>query len=61
MPDDPIKSSKRILEPHDRISEVLIQRGLLVGFSFKKLDLTTYVFNPDDSQPTVVVAVAPSF
>jgi len=38
-----------------------IQRGLLVGFSFKKLDLTTYVFNPDDSKPTVVVAVALSF
>jgi hypothetical protein len=38
-----------------------IQRGLLVGFSFKKLDLTTYIFNPDDSKPTVVVAVALSF
>ena len=38
-----------------------IQRGLLVGFSFKKLDLTTYVLNPDDSKPTVVVAVAFSF
>lgn len=38
-----------------------IQRGLLVGFSFKKLDLTTYVFNPDDSKPTVVVAVAVNF
>jgi hypothetical protein len=38
-----------------------IQRGLLVGFSYKALDLTTYVFNPDDSDPTVVVAVALSF
>lgn len=38
-----------------------IQRGLLVGFSSKKLDLTTYVFNPDDNKPTVVVAVALSF
>ena len=38
-----------------------IQRGLLVGCSFMKLDLTAYVFNPDDSKPTVVVAVAFSF
>jgi len=38
-----------------------IQRGLLVGLSFKNLDLTTYVLNPDDSDPTVVVAVAFSF
>jgi len=38
-----------------------IQRGFLVGFSYKALDLTTYVFNPDDSDPTVVIAVALSF
>jgi len=38
-----------------------IQRGLLVGFSYKKVDLTTYVFNPDDSKPTWVVAVAVNF
>ena len=35
-----------------------IQRGLLVGVSYRKLDVTTYVFNPDESKPTVVVAVA---
>jgi len=34
-----------------------IQRGLLVGFSYKKVDLTGYVFNPDDSSPIWVVAV----
>lgn len=33
----------------------------LVGVSYKALDLTTCVFNPDDSDPTVVVAVALSF
>jgi len=38
-----------------------IQRGFLVGFSYRSLDLTTYVFNPDDSDPTVVVAVGLSF
>ena len=38
-----------------------IQRGLLVGFSWKKVDLTTYVFNPDESDPTWVVAVALNF
>ena len=38
-----------------------IQRGVLVGFSFKRLDVTTYVFNPDESDPTVVVAVGIGF
>ena len=38
-----------------------IQRGLLVGFSYKKLDLATYVFNPDESKPTVVVAAGLNF
>jgi hypothetical protein len=38
-----------------------IQRGLLVGVSYKNLQTTTYVFNPDDSKPIVVFSVAFSF
>ena len=38
-----------------------IQRGLFVGATYEKLDVTTYVFNPDDSKPTVVVAVTVSW
>ena len=42
-----------------------IQLGVLVGFSWSKkstaVDLTTYVFNVDDSKPTVVLAVTLSF
>ena len=38
-----------------------VQRGLLLGFSLKHVDLTGYVFNPDDSKPTFVVAVALNF
>ena len=38
-----------------------IQRGLLVGVTYKNLDATTYVFNPDDSKPIVVLSVAFSF
>jgi hypothetical protein len=38
-----------------------IQRGFLVGLSYHRASLTTYVFNPDESKPTVVVAVALSF
>ena len=34
-----------------------IQRGLLVGFSFKWFELTGYVFNPDEDKPTFVIAV----
>ena len=38
-----------------------IQRGLLAGFTYKAAALTTYVFNPDDGKPTVMVAVSLSF
>jgi hypothetical protein len=38
-----------------------IQRGILLGMTYEKLDVTTYVFNPDDSKPTVVVAVTVSW
>jgi hypothetical protein len=38
-----------------------IQRGLLAGFSFRTLDVTGYVFNPDDEKPTFVLALAVTF
>ena len=38
-----------------------IQRGFLVGVSYKKLSFTTYVFNPDESKPTVVFAFGVTF
>ena len=38
-----------------------IQRGLLAGFSYKKVNLTTYVFNPDESKPTVVLALSVNY
>ena len=31
------------------------------GFSFKQLDVTGYVFNPDDEKPTFVLAIAVTF
>jgi hypothetical protein len=37
-----------------------IQRGLLAGVSFKKVNLTGYVLNPDD-EPTFVLAVGLTF
>jgi hypothetical protein len=38
-----------------------IQRGFLVGFTFKRVDLTTYVFNPDASRPMIVLGIGVSF
>lgn len=38
-----------------------IQRGVLIGFSYKSLTATTYVFNPDDEKPTVVLGVGVRF
>jgi hypothetical protein len=42
-------------------TDVDIQRGLLVGFSYKKIDFTTYVFNLDRDKPTWVFSVGVSF
>lgn len=38
-----------------------IQRGPLVGFSLKRIDLTTYILYPDEGKPTVVLAVTLKF
>ncbi|MHC1764530.1 MAG: hypothetical protein AB9869_09510 [Verrucomicrobiia bacterium] len=38
-----------------------IQRGLLVGFSFKAVELVTCLFNLDESQPTAVIGVTVDF
>jgi hypothetical protein len=38
-----------------------IQRGVLLGFSHKHVDLTGYVFNPDEDKPTFVIAVGLTF
>ncbi|MDR3747893.1 MAG: hypothetical protein P4M04_07050 [Acidobacteriota bacterium] len=38
-----------------------IQRGLLVGFSHKKAEFTTYLFDPGQADPTVVLEVGFSF
>jgi hypothetical protein len=38
-----------------------IQRGVLLGFSYRALSVTTYVFNPDDSSPIVVLGAGVTF
>lgn len=38
-----------------------IQRGVLAGFTYKKIDVTGYVINPDESKPTTVISVGLSF
>jgi len=38
-----------------------IQRGVLVGFNYKNVDLSAYLFDPDDDKPTFIVAVGLSF
>jgi hypothetical protein len=37
------------------------QRGLLVGFTYKKIEFTTYVFNPEVDAPTTVLELGVSF
>ena len=38
-----------------------LQRGFLIGFSYKTLNLTTCVFNPDKSRPNMVVSLQFNF
>jgi hypothetical protein len=38
-----------------------VQRGPFVGFSYRNVDVATYVFDPDDRKPTVVPAVTVSW
>jgi len=38
-----------------------VQPGFLVGFSYKRVYLTTYAFNPDEDEPTVVVAAGVNY
>src|SRR5437773_5240779 len=42
-------------------TDVDIQRGFLVGFSYKKIDFTTYVLKLDRDKPTWVFSVGVSF
>ena len=42
-------------------SDLDIQRGLLLGLTYKRLDFTTSLFNLDESRPTVVLGVTVSF
>ena len=42
-------------------SELDIQRGILVGFTFKKVDFTTYVFNWGWTDPTFVFSIGVEF
>lgn len=37
------------------------QRGFLVGVSYKQIEFTTYVFNPDLPQPTTVLELGVNF
>jgi hypothetical protein len=38
-----------------------IQRGLLVGATFKRVDVNAYVLNPDEDDPTWVMSVSSAF
>ena len=42
-------------------TELDVQRGLLLGLSWRKASFTTYVFNPDGDKPTVVLGLGVDF
>ncbi|MBS0579621.1 MAG: hypothetical protein JSR36_10210 [Proteobacteria bacterium] len=49
-----------IVFQHTRVyrSDREIQRGLFAGFSYRRVDFSGYLFNPDDDQRLVVVALS---
>ena len=42
-------------------SDVEVQRGFLVGVSYRWADFSAYLFNPGQDQPTVVLALGATF
>lgn len=38
-----------------------IQRGILAGVAYKRVDFTAYLFNPDDSEPILALALGVTF
>jgi hypothetical protein len=42
-------------------SDLDIQRGFLVGLSYKQVEVAGYVFNPDKDKPTYVISVGVEF
>jgi len=38
-------------------TDLVIQRGLLIGLSQEKVDFTTYIFNAGWTDPTVVLSL----
>jgi hypothetical protein len=42
-------------------SELDVQRGFLVGMTYKQVGVTGYVFNPDKNSPTYVISVGVEF
>jgi hypothetical protein len=42
-------------------NELDIQRGFLIGLSYKRVDLTAHVFNLNKNKPTYVMAVSVGF
>ena len=46
---------------HAYQSGVDIQRGLFVGFTYRIMDFTTYVFNLDERKPTWVFSLGLRF
>jgi hypothetical protein len=38
-----------------------VQRGVLVSFAYKKVEATTYVFNPDARRPTFMFSLTVGF
>ena len=42
-------------------NELDIQRGFLIGLSYKRVEFTAHVFNPEKNKPTYVMAVSVGF
>jgi len=58
---DPLRVGLVVQHTHVYQTDREIQRGLLIGISYKSADVTAYIFNPGESASTVVIAVRASW
>jgi len=58
---DPLRPGLAIQRTKVYQTDLDTQRGGLVGFSVRRVSLTTYFFNPDENTPTFLLALGVGF
>ena len=60
-PTDWLRAGLVVQRTHVFKSDINVQRGFLIGWSYKHLEVTGHLFNPDEHNPTYVVSIRIDF